>query len=70
VKAAEPVVVKGYRGTTLDGAPCEPSLEFSKQIDWSNSSDRKWFMNHLTWSLMNGREVRLFASNHAPSTIC
>lgn len=68
-KPFEPVIVKSFRGTTLDGTPCEPSQEMSKQIDWNNSSDRKWFMSHLTWSLFHGREVRVYAENRAPHTI-
>ena len=68
-RAFEPVTVKSYRGTTLDGTPCEPSLEASKQIDWNNSSDRKWFMSHLYWGLHNGREIRVYADSKAPHTI-
>lgn len=30
-----------------------------KMIDWNNSSDRKWLMNHLHWALHNGRQVQL-----------
>lgn len=24
-----------------------------KVIDWTNASDRKWFMNHLHWAVNN-----------------
>ena len=30
-----------------------------KSIDWNDSSDRKWLMNHLHWAMNNGRQVRL-----------
>lgn len=30
-----------------------------KNIDWTNNSDRKWLMNHLTWALHNGRVVEI-----------
>ena len=33
--------------------------ESNKRIDWNNSSDRKWFMNHLTWCLNNNRAVHI-----------
>lgn len=57
-KTYEPVRIQSYRETLLDGiTPCAPSLEMAKTIDWNNSSDRKWFMNHMHWSIMNGRIV-------------
>lgn len=30
-----------------------------KSISWSDSSDRKWLMNHLHWAMNNGQVVRL-----------
>jgi hypothetical protein len=30
-----------------------------KQIDWNDSSDRKWLMNHLHWAMNNERSVTL-----------
>lgn len=30
-----------------------------KTIDWNNSSDRKWMMNHLHWAMNNAKQVRL-----------
>lgn len=30
-----------------------------KSIDWNDSSDRKWLMNHLHWAMHNGQEVRI-----------
>lgn len=30
-----------------------------KAIDWNDSSDRKWLMNHLHWAMNNGRQIRL-----------
>jgi hypothetical protein len=30
-----------------------------KLIDWSNSSDRKWLMNHLHWAMNNRKGVML-----------
>jgi hypothetical protein len=30
-----------------------------KLIDWNDSSDRKWLMNHLHWAMNNGRQVQL-----------
>lgn len=35
-------------------------FESLKVIDFSNSSDRKWMMNHLTWAMNNDREVRIY----------
>ena len=31
----------------------------SKNIDWHNSSDRKWLMSHLHWA-MNNRTIVTF----------
>lgn len=28
-----------------------------KSIDWNNSSDRKWLVNHMHWALHNSRQV-------------
>ena len=28
-----------------------------KTIRWDNSSDRKWFMNHMMWAMHNNRIV-------------
>lgn len=33
------------------------NFESKKVIDWANSSDKKWFMNHLLWAMNNGRRV-------------
>lgn len=53
-----PVRVQSYRETLIDGTtPCEPSQDFAKTIDWNNASDRKWFTDHLTWSLHHERIV-------------
>jgi hypothetical protein len=30
-----------------------------KKIDWNDSSDRKWLMNHLHWAMNNSRSVTL-----------
>lgn len=30
-----------------------------KTIDWGNSSDRKWLMNHLHWAINNARAVTI-----------
>jgi hypothetical protein len=30
-----------------------------KLINWNDSSDRKWLMNHLHWAMTNGRQVQL-----------
>lgn len=35
----------------------------AKHIEWSNSSDRKWLMNHLHWAMMNNQMVFLVPSN-------
>lgn len=34
--------------------------EAVKQIDWNNSSDRKWLMNHLHWAMNNRTGVKLW----------
>jgi len=31
--------------------------ESTKKIEWTNSSDRKWLMNHLHWAMNNDRFV-------------
>lgn len=40
---------------------CNKSLvgDSSKVINWNNSSDRKWLMNHLHWAMHNSRLVDL-----------
>lgn len=35
------------------------NFESRKAIDWNNSSDRKWLMNHLMWAMNNGRRVTI-----------
>lgn len=35
--------------------------ESSKKINWDDSSDRKWLMNHLHWAMHNSREVLICA---------
>jgi len=30
-----------------------------KDISWTDSSDRKWLMNHLHWAMNNNQSVRL-----------
>lgn len=34
-----------------------------KIIDWNDSSDRKWLMNHLYWALNNKKPVKLEQAN-------
>lgn len=29
----------------------------NKQINWGDSSDRKWLVNHMHWAMMNGHHV-------------
>lgn len=43
--------------------------ESQKLIDWDNSSDRKWLMNHLHWAMHNVRRVTITAPQgiHAES---
>lgn len=36
-----------------------------KHIDWGNSSDRKWLMNHLHWAVHNGKQVRITPLNES-----
>lgn len=68
MKSYEPVRITSYRETLLDGVtPCAPSQELAKTIDWNNSSDRKWLMNHLHWSVKNGRIVTLYPENETRS---
>lgn len=33
--------------------------EKEKLIDWTDSSDRKWLVNHLHWAVHNDREVTI-----------
>lgn len=30
-----------------------------KNIDWKDSSDRKWLMNHMHWAMHNNRIVTI-----------
>ena len=30
-----------------------------KTVDWSDSSDRKWLMNHMHWAMNNDKSVQL-----------
>lgn len=41
---------------------CKPQPDRIKDIDWHNSSDRKWLMSHLHWAMMNGRTTILYPS--------
>lgn len=34
-----------------------------KIIDWTNSSDRKWLMNHLHWAVNNKKPVTIEQAN-------
>lgn len=34
-------------------------LDSLKFINWSDSSDRKWLMNHMTWAFHNSRQVTI-----------
>lgn len=34
-----------------------------KIIDWSDSSDRKWLMNHLHWAVTNKKPVTIEQAN-------
>lgn len=38
--------------------------ESQKRIDFNNSSDRKWMMNHITWSLNNNRAIVLIPESN------
>lgn len=31
----------------------------TKKINWNDSSDRKWLMNHLHWAMTNDNSVTL-----------
>lgn len=49
---------------TLDGISASDVMEYTselnnKSIDWNDSSDRRWLMNHLHWAMNNGRTVIL-----------
>lgn len=45
---------------TVTTAPLEAGCSSeSKIIDWRNSSDRKWLMNHLHWAMNNKQLVAL-----------
>ena len=53
--------MKVYLNTT-NGIDAEDAIEHfplanGKRIDWNNSSDRKWFMNHLHWAMCNDQTV-------------
>jgi hypothetical protein len=39
--------------------PGKPGKFDSKSINWTDSSDRKWLMNHLHWAMNNDRSVLL-----------
>lgn len=36
----------------------------TKAIDWTNSSDRRWLMNHLHWAMHNDNTVTLSPSSN------
>ena len=38
----------------------KPQPDSVKDIDWNDSSDRKWLMNHLHHCMMNGKGVNLY----------
>lgn len=44
-KPALPIIIETHRP---DG-----STDSVKSIDWNNSSDRKWLVNHMHWALNN-----------------
>jgi hypothetical protein len=39
--------------------PYSPLVAPPKEIDWNDSSDRKWLMNHLHHCMMNAKRVVL-----------
>jgi hypothetical protein len=45
--------------TRLNLNPLPLAPEQSKEINWRNSSDRKWLMNHLHWAMHNNRAIEL-----------
>lgn len=45
--------------TIKTSVPFAPGLTAQKLIDWNNSSDRKWLVNHLHWAMNNERNVTL-----------
>lgn len=60
------VTVTTKSHNTFNGwQPCAPP----KHIDWHDSSDRKWLMNHMHHCMLNGKQVTLNPtegdSNHA-----
>lgn len=40
--------------------------ESQKVIDFNNTSDRKWLMNHQFWAMNNKRQVAIFPVKRGP----
>lgn len=34
-----------------------------KEIDWANTSDRKWLTSHIHWAVHNNQSVTIHQSN-------
>lgn len=45
----------------IDGEVACMEIESMKVIDWLNTSDKKWLMNHMHWAVHNDRDVNVFA---------
>lgn len=41
-----------------------PDANESKRINWNNSSDRKWLVNHMHWAIHNDREVSIYRESY------
>lgn len=55
---------KPYQGVTIVTSGPNPhghlTFEDQKTIDWNDSSDRKWLMNHLHWAVNNKRWLQIY----------
>lgn len=46
--------------TQAQALPGSPLVAPPKEIDWNDSSDRKWLMSHLHHCMMNAKSVCLY----------
>jgi hypothetical protein len=59
----EPVIVRTHKARTQEESALMDTLRDNataqKQIDWNDSSDRKWLVSHQHWAIMNGYAIVL-----------
>lgn len=53
---------------TIQSSAAGPTTTI-KIIDWNDSSDRKWLVNHLHWAMCNNTSINLNATTSYDRTI-